>query len=61
MEWVVRRRQRVVAIGAESPGAAYRVPFPDGEQPLVAALVEVVAAELIAAELWERAEARRPN
>jgi fructoselysine-6-P-deglycase FrlB-like protein len=61
LDWLARRRARFVAIGASLPGAAARVALPGAEEPEVAALVETVAVELLAAELWERALARRPG
>lgn len=51
------RSAEVVAVGPPVEGSAVVIPVPGDEDPLVRALVEVTAAELLAAELWGRAEA----
>ena len=56
MEWVEKREATIVSVGAEVPGAAAAVTYPGAENGLVATLVETAVAELLAAELWLRAE-----
>lgn len=52
---VGERGGEVLTIGPAGAGAAVGVPLPGTDDPLVRALVEVCAVELIAAELWRRA------
>ncbi|HET7728232.1 MAG TPA: SIS domain-containing protein [Candidatus Limnocylindrales bacterium] len=56
---IAGRGGRTVAIGPAVEGAAFRVPLPERavEDSLVRSLVEPVAVELIAAELWARTSA----
>ena len=59
MSTVHDRGGRVVAIGAGEGEADLRVALPAAaSDPVVRALVEPAAAELLAAELWRRADAR---
>jgi fructoselysine-6-P-deglycase FrlB-like protein len=55
MEWARKRASTVVSVGAEIPGAAAAVVYPQAESRVVATLVETGVAELLAAELWRRA------
>jgi fructoselysine-6-P-deglycase FrlB-like protein len=50
----------VVAVGPEPEGADVHVPLPDAvlADPVLRSLVEPVIAELLAVELWRRADAR---
>jgi glucosamine--fructose-6-phosphate aminotransferase (isomerizing) len=57
VDTVRSRSAEVVAIGPPVAGAAAVVPVPGAGDPLIRALVEVTAAELLAAEIWGRAEA----
>jgi glucosamine--fructose-6-phosphate aminotransferase (isomerizing) len=54
------RGGRVVAVGERHPDADVHVPLPDpvDEEPAVRALVEPAVADLVAAELWRRADAQ---
>lgn len=61
LDWLTRRHSRFVALGARLDRAAAHVPLPGAGHPEVAALVETVAVELLAAELWARGLARRPG
>lgn len=54
MTWARERASTVIAVGVPVDGAALHVPYPHADDPLVATLVEVGAAELLAAELWRR-------
>jgi fructoselysine-6-P-deglycase FrlB-like protein len=63
MEWARERSAGIAAIGTAVEGAALHVPYPDADDPLVAALVETSAVELLAAAWWRRRyapSARRP-
>jgi glucosamine--fructose-6-phosphate aminotransferase (isomerizing) len=52
MDWVRQRGSRVVAVGAEVPGAVAAVRYVHDDDADVALLTEVVVAELIAATWW---------
>jgi glucosamine--fructose-6-phosphate aminotransferase (isomerizing) len=54
------RAARVVAVGAAHPDADLHVPLPEPAlaEPAIRALVEPAVAELLAAELWRRTDAR---
>jgi fructoselysine-6-P-deglycase FrlB-like protein len=54
LEWATTRGTPVVTAGGELPDAAMDVHLHDGGDPLVRALVEVLVAQLLAAELWRR-------
>jgi fructoselysine-6-P-deglycase FrlB-like protein len=54
---MAERGGAVLAIGPAAAGAAVQVPLEGADDPLVRALVEVCAIELVAAELWRRARA----
>ena len=53
------RAGRVVAVGPAHPDADLHVPLPDAalDDPAIRALVEPAVGELLAAELWRRADA----
>src|SRR5829696_2813080 len=54
------RAARVVTVGIEHPDTDLHVPIPDAivGEPALRALVEPAVADLLAAELWRRADAR---
>ena len=54
------RGGRVVAVGEGHPDADLHVPLPDAvtEDPAIRSLVEPAVTDLLAAELWARAEAQ---
>jgi hypothetical protein len=54
------RGARVVAVGDDLDGADLRVALPDtvSADPVIRSLVESAVPELLAAELWARADAR---
>jgi fructoselysine-6-P-deglycase FrlB-like protein len=54
MRWIARRGAAVVAIGQDVPGAALSIGYPGARDPMTALLVETMAVELLAAELWRR-------
>lgn len=54
MDWAAKREFPVVSVGVPIPGAALVIPYPHAAEPYVATLVETGAAELVAAELWQR-------
>jgi fructoselysine-6-P-deglycase FrlB-like protein len=54
MGWIERRGAAAVAIGQDVPGAALSIDYPGARDPMIALLVETMAVELLAAELWRR-------
>jgi glutamine---fructose-6-phosphate transaminase (isomerizing) len=54
LEWSTMRKFPVVAVGPPMSGATIEVTYPGAGSPFVPLLVEIGAAELIAAELWLR-------
>jgi fructoselysine-6-P-deglycase FrlB-like protein len=51
-DWMHRRGAAVVAVGGVFAGAAETVRFPGDDDPLVAALTEVIVPELLAQSWW---------
>jgi fructoselysine-6-P-deglycase FrlB-like protein len=52
LEWLAKRRARVVVVGADVPGAAATVRYAGDDDPLVALHAETLIAELVAAAWW---------
>jgi glucosamine--fructose-6-phosphate aminotransferase (isomerizing) len=52
LEWLAKRGARVVAVGADVPGAAVSVRYLGDEDPVVALHAETLVAELVAAAWW---------
>jgi fructoselysine-6-P-deglycase FrlB-like protein len=57
VEWIERRGCAFVAVGAPVAGAALNVGYAGAGDPDIALLVETIAVELLAAELWRRSHA----
>jgi fructoselysine-6-P-deglycase FrlB-like protein len=53
-DWLEQRGGCVVAVGSEAPRAALQVSYPGAGDQFVDLLVETMATELLAAELWRR-------
>lgn len=51
LDWMDQRGSTFVAVGAELPGAALSIRYPGDDDPLVAALAEVLVGELVA-QTW---------
>ncbi|HWI75295.1 MAG TPA: hypothetical protein VNT55_25265, partial [Baekduia sp.] len=54
LAWLRERDARIVAVGRPIDDAALHIPYPNADDPLTAALVDVTVAELAAATLWRR-------
>jgi fructoselysine-6-P-deglycase FrlB-like protein len=54
LRWTDERRSTVVAVGAEVPGAAFSLRYRGDDDDDVRLLAEVMAAELLAHDLWSR-------
>jgi fructoselysine-6-P-deglycase FrlB-like protein len=52
LEWLAKRGARVVAVGAEVPGAEATVRYAGDDDPVVALHTETLVAELVAASWW---------
>jgi len=48
LDWMAQRGSTFVSVGAELPGAALAIRYPGDDDPLVAALGEVLVGELVA-------------
>jgi glucosamine--fructose-6-phosphate aminotransferase (isomerizing) len=53
MEWLRERGSKVLAVGAEVPGAAGSIRYLGDDDPSVRLLTEVLVAELVAATWWQ--------
>lgn len=56
MEWIRSRGSKVLAVGADVPGAAGVIRYPHDNDPDVRLLTETLVAELVAATWWANAE-----
>jgi hypothetical protein len=54
MKWAEKRSFQVIGVGAPLSGPTIDVSHPGAGDPFVELLVETHAAELVAAELWQR-------
>ena len=54
LRWTDERRSTVVAVGAEVPGAAFSLRYRGDDDDDGRLLAEVMAAELLAHDLWSR-------
>lgn len=54
LEWLAKRRARIVAVGADVPGTALNVRYTGDDDPDVAVHAETLVGELIAASWWGR-------
>ena len=55
LEWLRKRQSTVVAVGAETPGAATTIRYPGDDDPEIARYTEVLIPELLAATWWRDA------